>query len=86
MKNAPHPNAAKVFINWLLSREGQSKLQQVLRDVQDAESRRLDISKDIVLPEVRWKEGNDYIELDRTSDMKPIYKIVNRALAQAKRK
>ena len=86
MKNAPHPNAAKIFINWLLSREGQSKLQQVLRDVQDAESRRIDISKDIVLPEVRWKEGNDYIELDRTSDMKPIYKIVNRALAQAKRK
>ena len=23
LKNAPHPNAAKVFFNWLLSREGQ---------------------------------------------------------------
>ena len=23
MKNAPHPNAAKVFINWLLTKEGQ---------------------------------------------------------------
>ena len=23
IKNAPHPNANKVFINWLLSKEGQ---------------------------------------------------------------
>lgn len=24
LKRAPHPNAAKVFINWLLSKEGQT--------------------------------------------------------------
>jgi iron(III) transport system substrate-binding protein len=24
LKNAPHPNAAKVFVNWLLSKEGES--------------------------------------------------------------
>lgn len=24
LKNAPHPNAAKIFINWLLSKEGQA--------------------------------------------------------------
>src|SRR5688572_9647344 len=24
LNNAPHPNAARVFINWALSREGQS--------------------------------------------------------------
>jgi ABC-type thiamine transport system substrate-binding protein len=24
-KNAPHPNAAKVFVNWLMSKEGQQK-------------------------------------------------------------
>ena len=42
--------------------------------------------KGIVLPEVRWKEGSDYIELDRTPDMAPVYKIVNQALAQSKRK
>ncbi len=24
IKNAPHPNATKVFINWFLSREGQA--------------------------------------------------------------
>ena len=24
-KNAPHPNAAKVFVNWLMSKDGQQK-------------------------------------------------------------
>lgn len=27
-KNAPHPNAAKVFLNWLMSQEGQEALQK----------------------------------------------------------
>src|SRR5215212_7745183 len=27
-KNAPHPNAAKVFLNWLMTQDGQSALQQ----------------------------------------------------------
>jgi iron(III) transport system substrate-binding protein len=36
---APHPNAAKVFINWLLSREGQ----QFYANTLDQPSRRLDV-------------------------------------------
>ena len=28
MNRAPHPNAAKVFINWLLSRDGQALFQK----------------------------------------------------------
>lgn len=30
MKNQPHPNAAKVFVNWLLSREGQTVVTKAL--------------------------------------------------------
>jgi len=30
INRAPHPNAAKVLINWLLSREGQAAIQQHL--------------------------------------------------------
>jgi ABC-type Fe3+ transport system substrate-binding protein len=40
MDHAPHPNAAKVFINWMLSREGQ----QVWQDAQQENSTRLDLS------------------------------------------
>ena len=28
IKGGPHPNAAKVFINWFLSRKGQMALQK----------------------------------------------------------
>jgi iron(III) transport system substrate-binding protein len=36
---APHPNAAKVYLNWILSREGQQLYVQYL----DEASRRLDV-------------------------------------------
>jgi iron(III) transport system substrate-binding protein len=43
LNRAPHPNAAKVFINWFLSREGQIALQKY-GDVSDPQnSRRMDI-------------------------------------------
>jgi len=28
---APHPNAAKVYVNWLLSRDGQTKFEKVIK-------------------------------------------------------
>jgi iron(III) transport system substrate-binding protein len=39
MNRAPHPNAAKVFINWLLGREAQESLVKLTTD----NSRRLDV-------------------------------------------
>ena len=40
-RNAPHPNAARLFLNWLLSRKGQIKWQKYV----DANSLREDIPK-----------------------------------------
>ncbi len=31
MNPAPHPNAARVFINWLLSREGQTAFERIMK-------------------------------------------------------
>ena len=39
-KNAPHPNAAKVAINWLLSREGQDAYQKVYAQLHDVPGNR----------------------------------------------
>ena len=39
LNKAPHPNAAKVFVNWLLSKEGQTLWAKEI----EANSRRLDI-------------------------------------------
>ena len=38
VNRAPHPNAAKVFLNWFLSREGQSDFQKTSAKYIDAGS------------------------------------------------
>ncbi len=47
---AAHPNAAKLFVNWWLSKEGQ--LTAMSTNPED-ESLREDIAKDAVLPQYR---------------------------------
>ena len=44
MNKAPHPAAATVFINWLLSRDGQTGWTRAVNDL----SRRLDVPSDNV--------------------------------------
>ena len=61
INRAPHANAAKVFINWYLSRQGQMVWQHVMnvKEVEASDSMRIDIPKDDVLPEARrldWKK------------------------------
>jgi iron(III) transport system substrate-binding protein len=46
VNRAPHPNAAKVLINWFLSREGQIAMQKGSPNDQGANSLREDIPKD----------------------------------------
>ncbi len=75
LNRAPHPNAAKVAINWLLSREGQMTVQRVRL----SDSRRIDIPKDDVRPSTRRLAGGKYTATDspQRRNMKPIFKIIN---------
>ena len=85
---APHPNAARVFVNWLLSRDGQTALQRAVNTPNNSEeSLRTDIPKDMVRSEVRRIDGAKYIFVDKPEymDMAPIQDIVEKALAQRKR-
>ena len=87
LSQPPHPNAARVFANWLLSREGQIALQRATNTPTNSEeSLRLDIPKDMVRSEVRRVDGVKYwlAEKPEFMDMAPIYEIVAKALAQAK--
>jgi ABC-type Fe3+ transport system substrate-binding protein len=89
MKNAPHPNAAKVFINWFLSRKAQIALQKDMTQIADApDSLRIDIPKDDVAPDNRRVEGVKYLTMFRSewTDMTPVYAVVNEALAEAEKK
>ncbi|MGH7772715.1 MAG: ABC transporter substrate-binding protein [Candidatus Binatia bacterium] len=83
--SAPHPNAAKVVINWLLSREGQSTwLDYNFRSRSDYDSTREDIPKDKVSPRGRRVPGGKYFMTERPEwmDMKPIYELIKKALAE----
>lgn len=92
MDKAPHPNAAKVFINWWLSREGQLNL---IRETTKAtggdipDSLRIDIPKDDVPRDNRRIEGYKYFDLDSRQDWldrRPILKVFEEALGQTGRK
>jgi len=72
LKQAPHPNAAKVFINWFLSREGQSLYQETMNTRFDyVESMREDISKESVPAEYRRRKGVKYINMFVPEHMDP---------------
>jgi iron(III) transport system substrate-binding protein len=56
MNQAPHPNAARVFINWLLGKDGQTAFSTALLQA----SRRLDVPTDHLEPETLAKPGRKY--------------------------
>jgi iron(III) transport system substrate-binding protein len=87
-KNAPHPNAAKVAINWLLSREGQDTYQKVFAQLHDVrQSMREDISMEVIPPNYRRQRGVKYIYAGRPEwlEMGPVSKLIKEAQQAAKK-
>jgi iron(III) transport system substrate-binding protein len=79
MNQAPHPNAARVFINWLLSREGQASFQKIMNSKNVlVESMRVDIPKDPVPAAKRRVPGVKYIMMDtpERSNQEPVNKLL----------
>jgi ABC-type Fe3+ transport system substrate-binding protein len=79
IKGAPHPNTARVFINWFLSRKGQIALQKSndLYGELPPNSRRIDIPKDMLPAENRLVEGRKYLDVARHefTDMTPVLNL-----------
>ena len=77
IKGAPNPNAAKVFINWFLSRRGQMALQKQndLYGEDPPNSRRIDIPKDVLVPVNRMVPGKRYFDVSdpKYADMTPMF-------------
>jgi iron(III) transport system substrate-binding protein len=79
MNQAPHPNAARVFINWLLSREGQASFQKIMNSSDLlVESMRVDIAKDPVPAAQRRVANMKYIIMDtpERSNQEPVNKLL----------
>jgi iron(III) transport system substrate-binding protein len=90
MNRAPNPNAAKLALNWLLSREGQIAYQRIftLGD-EGPDSLRIDIPKDKIPRGNRRPEGDEskYPVVDRAEwmDMSSIRAFTKEVLEQRKR-
>lgn len=84
LNRAPHPHAARLFVNWLLSREGQTALQRVKEQPYQSRpnSLRIDIPKDDVPPGHQRNEGSYYFDGDDPlfSDRRPVDKLLNEIL------
>jgi len=90
VNRAPHPNAAKVLINWLLSREGQTAVQQHLAaEGNIRESLREDIAKEVIPSSQRRDPKVKYLMISRSVDLdgeNEAIKLAYDALAGAKKK
>ncbi|HEX9455007.1 MAG TPA: ABC transporter substrate-binding protein [Candidatus Binatia bacterium] len=87
INHAPNPNAAKVFINWFLSRAGQTAWQSVMNSkVQEpSDSMRVDISKDKVGAPARREEGKKY-RVTGFLDPDPPTKLFRELMSKDRRK
>ena len=86
LNRAPHPNAAKVFINWYLSRDGQELFQRLQIGAHDpADSLRIDIPKNQIPPADRRQDGVKYIDLDeqKVFDPSPAIQLIKETLGDA---
>ena len=60
MNRAPHPNAARLFVNWIASREGL----ELYSRTQNAVTTRLDLDQSFLSPAEIPKPGLNYFESD----------------------
>lgn len=81
LNRAAHPNAARVFINWLLSREAQIFYQKSNPGV---DSLRIDIPKNDVPSYARRIEGVKYVdtEVPGNIDIAPVFKFIRELAAK----
>lgn len=84
MSKAPHPNATRLFANWILSREGQTVWQRAT----EVNSLRIDIPKTDLPPDDVPQKGVNYFMLNSSKyngmeGRKELRRIVNEALKKA---
>ncbi|HEV8725136.1 MAG TPA: extracellular solute-binding protein [Candidatus Binatia bacterium] len=79
VNKAPHPNAAKVLINWFLSREGQMAIQKTGVNEPGQNSLREDIPKEHLPTSLQRQKGVKYIRLwgAEVWDRESVAKFVN---------
>ena len=87
MDKPAHPNAVKILLNWLLSRDGQIALQRDGENAGSIDSLRIDIPKTDVNPIMRRKDGVKYLEMWNPGwmNMKPVEELIDKVMGEGKK-
>jgi len=82
LSQLPHPNAAKVFVNWLLSRQGQTLYQKYFLRIDPVFSLREDVPADPSVEAYRPGAGEKFMPVYRSEfrDLDAAEKIVDEAM------
>ena len=82
LSQQPHPNATKVFVNWLLSREGQTVYQKHFLRIDPIFSLRDDVPADSSVETYRPRAGDKFMAVYRSEfrALEEADKIVDEAL------
>jgi len=83
----PHFNAAQVFVNWYLSREGQIAFRKANVDDNRLNSLREDLPPSIIPELATRKKGRKYVFINQPSwaDFRPIFAILKEARRKTQR-
>jgi ABC-type Fe3+ transport system substrate-binding protein len=79
MSQLPHPHATKVFVNWLLSREGQIHYQRHFLRIDPVFSLREDVPPDPTVEPYRPKPGDKFMSVYRPEfrDLQGAFKAID---------
>lgn len=82
MNRTPHPQATKVFVNWLLSQEGQSHFQTLFLRIDSGFSLREDVPIDPAPQAHRPKPGEKFMPVYRAEfrNLRGAFKVIEEAL------
>jgi ABC-type Fe3+ transport system substrate-binding protein len=82
MSQRPHPHAAKVLVNWLLSKDGQTHYQKHFMRIDPVFTLREDVPADPSVEPYRPKPGDQFMSVYRSEfrELEGAFKVIDEAL------
>ena len=82
MSQPPHPHAAKVLVNWLLSKDGQTHYQKHFMRIDPVFTLREDVPADPSVEPYRPKPGDQFMSVYRSEyrELEGAFKVIDEAL------
>jgi iron(III) transport system substrate-binding protein len=82
LSQPPHPDATKVLVNWLLSKDGQTHYQKQFLRIDPIFSLREDVAADPTFDSYKPKPSDKFMSVYRPEfrDLEPAFKVIDEAL------